>query len=142
MFVLDTNVVSEMMKAHPKAEVMAWLDEQLVETLFITTITEAEIRSGIAYLPIGRRRQALNDAAEMVFESYFSERNLPFDRRAAQVYAVIAAESKAAGYTVSHADCQIAAIARLHGGGVATRNVRDFIGFGIQVLDPWESQVT
>ena len=137
MFVLDTNVVSEMMKECPDADVLAWLDSQITETLFITAVTEAEIRTGIAILPDGQRRRLLNDAAERAFGVYFTDRILSFDSAAAQFYALIAADRKAAGRPISQADCQIAAIARSRGSAVATRNVDDFAGCGIEVLNPW-----
>ena len=141
MFVLDTNVVSEMMKEHPDADVLAWLDSQLADTLFITAVTEAEIRTGIAILPDGHRRRLLDDAAERAFEDYFNNRVLAFDSGAAQLYALIAADRRAAGRPISQADCQIAAIARSRGSAVATRNVDDYTGCGIEVLDPWSTRV-
>ena len=141
MFVLDTNVVSEMMKERPDADVLAWLDSQLAETLFITAVTEAEIRTGIAILPDGQRRRLLNAAAQHAFGTYFSSRILAFDSGAAQLYALIAADRMSAGHPISQADCQIAAIARSRGSAVATRNVDDYTGCGIEVLDPWSAGV-
>lgn len=141
MFVLDTNVVSEMMKERPDADVLAWLDSQLAETLFITAVTEAEIRTGIAILPDGQRRRLLNAAAEHAFGAYFSSRILAFDSGAAQLYALIAADRRAAGRPISQADCQIATIARSRGSAVATRNVDDYTGCGIEVHDPWSTGV-
>ena len=141
MFVLDTNVVSELMREHPNDSVLAWVDSQVAETLFITSITEAEIRTGIAILPDGQRRRLLNDAAERAFSVYFSDRILAFDSAGAQLYALIAADRRAAGRPISQADCQIAAIARSRGGAVATRNVDDYTGCGIEVFDPWSARV-
>ena len=141
MFVLDTNVVSELMREHPNDSVLAWVDSQVAETLFITSITEAEIRTGIAILPDGQRRRLLNVAAERAFSVYFSDRILAFDSEAAQLYALIAADRRAAGRPISQADCQIAAIARSRGGAVATRNVDDYTGCGIEVLDLWSARV-
>ncbi len=141
MFVLDTNVVSEMMRERPNADVLAWVDSQLAETLFITAVTEAAIRTGIAILPDGQRRRQLNAAAERAFGVYFSDRILAFDSGAAQFYALIAADRRAAGRPISQADCQIAAIARSRGSAVATRNVDDYTGCGIEVLDPWSTRV-
>ena len=97
MMVLDTNVVSELMRDHPSREVIVWLDELPTRELFVTAITEAEIRTGIAFLPEGRRRQGIADAAERVFDSLFSGRILPFDSSAARVYAEIIAARRAAG---------------------------------------------
>ena len=93
MIVLDTNVVSELMRATPEPEVLAWLDDQPTSTLFVTTITEAEILTGIAILPDGRRRRGLTGAAERAFGVFFAERILSFDSAAAHAYASIAARS-------------------------------------------------
>ena len=137
MIVLDTNVVSEFMRDHPQPEVLAWLDQQQAHTLFVTAVTEAEVRSGVALLPSGRRRRGLAAAAERAFGVLFAERILPFDSAAARAYAAIAADRRAAGRPISQADCQIAAIARSRGAGVATRDVADFAGCGVEVLNPW-----
>ena len=137
MFVLDTNVVSELMRERVDPRVRAWLDDQLTGTLFVTTITEAEILTGIALLPEGERRRGLTAAAERTFRVLFSERILPFDSAAAKAYAVIAAARRAAGHPINHADCQIAAIARSAGASVATRDSDDFQGCGIDVVNPW-----
>jgi predicted nucleic acid-binding protein len=102
MIVLDTNVVSEFMRDHPRPEVLAWLDQQLANTLFVTAVTEAEVRSGIALLPSGRRRRGLAAAAERAFGVLFAERILPFDSAAARAYAVIAADRRAAGRPKGH----------------------------------------
>ena len=137
MYVLDTNVVSELMRETPSSKVRAWLDSQLTSALFITAITEAEILTGIALLPEGERQRGLNAAAEHAFDVLFAERILPFDSDAAQAYAVIAAARRDAGRPISHADCQIAAIARSRGASVVTRDVGDFEGTGVEVLNPW-----
>ena len=139
MFVLDTNVVSELMRESPEPKVLAWLDDRLTSTLFVTAVTEAEIRTGIAVLPDGERRRGLTAAAERAFGVLFAERILPFDSYAAQAYAVIAAARRTAGYPINHADCQIAAVARSLGASVATRNVNDFEGCGIGVINPWSN---
>ena len=139
MVLLDTNVVSELMRAAPSAGVLAWMDERPSRELFITAVTEAEVRTGIAILPAGARRRGLADAAERTLEVLFAGRVLPFDRRAARAYADIAAASRAAGHPISQSDCQIAAIALSRGMAVATRNVRDFSETGVEVIDPWES---
>ena len=140
MIVLDTNVVSELMRDHPQPAVLAWLDRQPVSTLFVTAITEAEIRMGIALLPGGRRRPGLTTAAERAFGVLFAGRILPFNSAAAHAYATIMADRRAAGRPISQADCQIAAIARARGVPVATRNVADFTGCGITVVNPWENK--
>ena len=137
MFVLDTNVVSELMRERPQPEVLAWLDSQLTDKLFMTAVTEAEIRTGIAVLPEGERRHGLAVAADRAFGVFFADRILPFDSDTAQAYAVIAAERRAAGRPISQADCQIAAISRSCRASVATRNAGDFEGCGIDVINPW-----
>ena len=137
MFVLDTNVVSELMREAPASTVRAWLDAQLTSALFITAITEAEIRTGIAVLPDGERQRGLNAAAERAFGVLFAERILPFDSDAAQAYAAITVARRVAGHPISQADCQIAAIARSRGASVVTRDVDDFEGSGVEVVNPW-----
>ena len=139
MVVLDTNVMSELMRATPSAEVLVWMDELPPRELFVTAVTEAEVRTGIAILPDGARRRGLADAAERTLGGLFAGRVLPFDSGAARAYADIAAASRAAGRPVSQSDCQIAAIARSRGMAVATRNVRDFSETGVEVIDPWGS---
>ena len=137
MVILDTNVVSEFMRPRPEPVVVTWLDARRVNELFVTAVTEAEIRTGIAFLPEGRRRRDLTEAADRAFGRLFEDRVLSFDREAARAYADIAAERRKAGRPISQADCQIAAIARSMGAPVATRNVRDFRGTGVFVVDPW-----
>ena len=106
--------------------------------VYLTTITEAELRYGFAIMPEGRRREGLESALERMLHDAFARRILPFDSDAAIAYAEIADGRRAAGRPVSPADCQIAAIARSRGMAVATRNVRDFVDMGIDVIDPWE----
>ncbi len=138
MFVLDTNVVSELMKSAPRPEVLAWADSQPLGTLFSTAITEAESRVGIALVPEGRRRRELAAAAERLFEELLAGRVLPFDRRAAQAYAAIGPARRAAGRAYDTRDCEIAAIASANGAVVATRNVRDFLDCGVEITNPWD----
>lgn len=138
MIVLDTNVVSELMRPSPHPEVLAWLDDQLTSTLFVTAITEAEILTGIALLPDGRRRRALTAAAERAFGVLFDERILSFDSEAARAYAAIAASRRVLGNPISQADCEIAAIARSRGASVATRDAKGFQDCGIEVINPWQ----
>ena len=137
MVLLDTNVVSELMRDAPNAEVLVWMDNLPTRELFVTAVSEAEIRTGIAILPEGARRRGLADAAERTLSGLFAGRVLPFDSGAARAYADIAAASRAAGHPVSQSDCQIAAIARSRGMAVATRNVRDFSETGVEMIDPW-----
>ena len=137
MVILDTNMVSELMLVAPDPRVLAWMDDRPTRELFVTAVTEAEVRTGIAYLPAGRRRRYLVHAADRAFEELFEDRVLPFERKAARAYAGIAAERRTAGRPISQADCQIAAIALSLGASVATRNTRDFDGTGVAVVDPW-----
>jgi len=137
MIILDTNVLSELMRPSPSDDVVAWLSGQPQQSLFTTTVTEAEIRYGLALLPSGARRDALESAAEGLFAEDLAGRVLPFDRSAAAAYALIAADRRAAGRPIAQLDAQIAAIARSRRAGVATRNVTDFSGCGVHVLDPW-----
>ncbi|OWP36654.1 type II toxin-antitoxin system VapC family toxin [Pseudomonas nitroreducens] len=136
MILLDTNVLSELMRAKPDPAVVAWIDAQPGQDLLISSITVAEILYGIARMPKGKRRQALHDLAIAMFEEDFAGRILPFDADAAVHYAELAAESEAKGKIADMAG-QIAAIAKLHGVPVATRNVRHFESFGVALINPW-----
>ena len=137
MFVLDTNVVSELMLPHPLARVVDWVARQPSQGMYISTVSEAELRYGAEILPQGRRRERLFAEIEGMLNEDFAGRILPFDSAAAQAYAVIAAARRAAGHPVNHADCQIAAIARSAGASVATRDSDGFQGCGIDVVNPW-----
>lgn len=134
---LDTNVVSELMRKFPDSEVVAWAAGHPAEHLFFPAIAEAELRYGAAILPQGRRRDTLVSDIEKMLRAAFDNRILPFDSDAARAYASIAARRRAAGRPVKPADCQIAAIASARGMAVATRNVRDFDDMGIDLIDPW-----
>jgi len=138
MIVLDTNVVSELLRPAPAAQVEAWLSSQDGASVYFTAVGEAELRHGLAMLPAGKRRNALSKAIEGILEEDFRDRILPFDREAARAYAAIAAERRAAGRPISQFDCQVAAIARANEAAVATRNIGDFNGCGIVVIDPWQ----
>ena len=137
MFVLDTNVVSELMRNSPDPRVIAWVDDQSTSDLYVTAITEAEIRAGIAFLPTGERRRGLTAAAERAFGVLFAERILPFDSDAAREYAGIASIRRATGRPISQADCLIAATARSQGASLVTRDVSGFDGCGVDVVNPW-----
>lgn len=138
MIVLDTNVLSELLRPAPAPRVEAWLSAQDGAKVCFTTVGEAELRLGVAILPTGRRRTALAAAIEGILEEDFRDRVLSFDCAAARAYAAIAADRRAAGRPISQFDCQIAAIARANGAAVATRNVGDFEACGISVIDPWK----
>ncbi len=137
MIVLDTNVVSELLRPAPAAQVEAWLSALDGAGVYFTAVGEAELRHGVAILPAGKRRTALTKTIEGILEEDFRDRILPFDRAAASAYAAIAAKRRAAGRPISQFDCQIAAIARAHEAAVATRNTGDYEGCGIEVIDPW-----
>lgn len=137
MIVLDTNVISEMLKPAPNAFVEAWLAAQPPPSVFITAITQAEIIYGLRLLPAGKRRAALEAAILPIFTEDFEGRVLPFDPQAADAYATIAVARRQAGRPISQFDAQIAAIALSRGAAIATRNGPDFEGIGLTILDPW-----
>lgn len=137
MLILDTNVVSELMRPESDARVIAWLAARPASGLFLTTVTEAELRYGMALLPPGRRRSRLTQALENMLRDDFAQRILPFDRDAARDYARIVAHRRQIGRPIAQFDAQIAAIARARDAGVATRNQADFSDCGIEVLNPW-----
>ena len=111
MIILDTNVLSELVRPEPAKQVERWLSAQDGAKVYFTTVGEAELRHGVAILPTGKRRNALSTAMEGLLDEDFRDRILPFDRPAARAYATIAAERRAAGRPISQFDCQIAAIA-------------------------------
>ena len=137
MFLLDTNVVSELMRSEPEQAVAAWVAGHAPKNLFLSAVSEAELRYGAAILPAGRRRETLFSSIEGMLLSAFGDRVLPFDRDAARVYGDMAAARRVAGLHVEPVDCQIASIARSRGLTVATRNVGDFEGMEVELVDPW-----
>ena len=137
MIVLDTNVLSELMKAEPAESVVAWVGAQPTSSLFVTAINQAEILYGIALLPDGRRRSGFEAAAKAMFEEDFGARILAFGSDAAEAYADIAAARYRLGRPISQFDAQIAAIARSTGATLATRNTADFEGCDVPLADPW-----
>jgi len=139
VIILDTNVISEMFRPRPDPQAMAWLQRQADDTVFITSITHGELLFGIRTLPAGRRREILLAGLLRILEPRFASRVLPYDASAADAYAGIAADRRAAGRPISHFDAMIAAIARVRGAQLATRNVGDFEGCGITIVDPWHS---
>ena len=134
---LDTNVVSELLRPSPDPAVESWVAERPAAELHFSAVGEAELRYGVAILPAGQRRDALALAIEAILREDFEGRILPFDSDAAREYAAIASARRAAGRTVAPADCQIAAIARSRGMAVATCNVRDFGDIEVEVFNPW-----
>ncbi len=138
MILLDTNVVSELMRTSPDPAVEAWIAEHPVKDLFFSAIGESELRYGAAIMSAGQRRETLVSDIETMLHAAFENRILPFDSGAARAYANIAAKRRFAGRAVAPADCQIAAIARARGMAVATRNVRDFEDMGVELFNPWD----
>ncbi|HEX7758441.1 MAG TPA: type II toxin-antitoxin system VapC family toxin [Caulobacteraceae bacterium] len=138
MIVLDTNVVSELMRPVPSDAVVRWVSKQPAARLFTTTVTQAEILFGIALLSDGRRRDALAIAAEQMFAEDFLDRILPFDQAAAQAFAPIAASRRQDGRPIASFDAQIAAITLSRDAALATRNISDFEGCGLVLNNPWE----
>ena len=141
MMVLDTNVVSELMRAAPAESVMRWMADQPSASLYTTTITQAEILFGVALLPTGRRRASLLAAAEQMFEVDFAGKLLAFDSAAARAFADLASERQRKGRPAGTLDVQVAAIAQSRGAGVVTRNMTHFEGAGLTVIDPWGAVV-
>ena len=139
MIIVDTNVVSEPLKPAPNQAVLDWLDQQLPETLFLTTVCLAELLAGIEALPAGRRRTKLHRALTDQMLPLFEGRILAFDKRAAEAFGRINAGAQTAGNPISFADAAIAAIVIAHGFMLATRNERDFKGTGITLINPWKA---
>lgn len=137
LIVLDTNVVSELMRATPDPLVETWVRSVDPATIYTTAVTLAEVGFGIARLPIGRRRAQLASAAEEVFET-FADHVLPFDSTAAAHYANIVVERDRAGAPIAGFDAQIAAICRSRSSTLATRNTADFASLGLHLIDPWQ----
>lgn len=137
MIILDTNVVSEPLRPAPEPAVLAWLDQQAVETLFLSTISLAELRYGVAALPNGRRKDGLHAGMDRIV-ALFGPRVLSFDAAAADAYAVIRARARAAGKAIAATDGYIAATAAAHGFSVATRDTGPFEIAGVPVINPWQ----
>lgn len=139
MILLDTNVVSEPLRAAPEIRVIEWIDAQPLETLFLSAVTVAEIRAGVALLPGGKRRSGLHENLEKRVLPLFAGRVLPFDITCTQAYAALMAKARDAGLAIATADGYIAAIALTHGLAVATRDTRPFEAAGVAVVNPWEA---
>ena len=137
MFVIDTNVASELMRPVPNPAVAAWIAEQDAKAMYLTAVSEAELLYGVAIMPAGRRRNALEAAIREWLDLGFTQRILPFDSAAARAYAEIASGRRRAGRPIGEADCQIAAISRSRGAVLVTRNVRDFESTDVELVDPW-----
>lgn len=140
MILLDTNVLSEFMRPAPAAQVVAWLDAQAPEQVWVCAVTRAEIELGVSLLPDGQRKLGLHLAATAMFTEEFAGRCLPFDERAASRYAGLVASRTRSGRPISVEDAQIASIALVHGLTLATRNESDFESIeGLVVVNPWSA---
>ncbi|MBS0456779.1 MAG: type II toxin-antitoxin system VapC family toxin [Proteobacteria bacterium] len=140
MILLDTKVISEPLRASPSQPVVAWIDAQPLETLFLSVVTIAELRFGVARLPSGRRRNGLIEQLEHRVLPAFIGRVLNFDLAATQSYATAMAKAQAQGLAVGVADGFIAAIAAANGLSVATRDTSPFTAMGVAVVDPWAGE--
>jgi len=138
MILLDTNVISEPLKLAGDVGVLSWIDAQMIDTLFLSTITLAELRFGIAALPPGKRQDTLQTSLEQRVLTLFAGRILPFDEAASGAYATIRARARAGGVAIANADGYIAAIAQSHGLMVATRDTSPFEAAGLKVINPWD----
>ena len=139
MILLDTNVISEPQRREPNARVLEWIDAQALETLYLSAITVAELRAGIALMPAGKRRDSLHEYLEKRLLPMFANRVLPFDMACTKAYAELLAKSRAAGLAVETADAFIAAVALANGFAVATRDTSPFEAAGLNVINPWEA---
>jgi toxin FitB len=139
VILLDTNVVSEPLRAAPDARVIEWIDAQPLETLFLSAITVAELRAGVALLPAGKRRTGLNESLEKQVLPLFAGRVLAFDLACTQAYAKLMSAARAAGLAIASADGYIAAIAAANGFAVATRDTNPFKAADVAVIDPWQN---
>ncbi len=137
MILIDTNVISEPMQPAPNALVVQWIDAQAVDTLYLSAITVAELRFGIAVLPPGRRRDRLRSRLEEEVLPLFEGRVLPFDLAASEAFATLMAAARAKGEAIGKTDGFIAAIAAANGFAVATRDTSPFTAAGMIVIDPW-----
>lgn len=137
-FLLDTNVLSELMRQAPNAQVMAWLDGQAINQLHTSAVSQAEILAGIAVMPQGNRREVLAKGASLLFQQDFSGRCVVFGSEAAEQFAMVRAQRQRAGRPISTEDAQIAAIALAANLKLVTRNTKDFESIhGLQVINPW-----
>lgn len=137
MIVLDTNVVSELMRSQPSPSALGWVNAQPADQLWLCSVVVAELLYGLGRMPDGVRRRQLAEAIEaMVFDD-FAGRTLPFDLEAAAAYAQMVVQRESAGLPISMADAQIAAICNVHGATLATRNTRDFAKLGLTLINPW-----
>lgn len=137
MYVLDTNIISELIRPRPNGGVVQWVDTQPLSSLYTTAVTKAEIYYGLHILPMGKRRGDLEQALHQFFSAGLQNRILEFNSTSAMEFAMIASYRRKAGIPISNADAQIAAICSQHGFQLVTRNVSDFAECGIEVMNPF-----
>ncbi len=135
---LDTNVISEPIKANGEIRVLEWIDAQHIDTLFISTISLAELRFGVAALPDGKRKSALHERLENRVLPLFEGRILPFDMAASNAYAALRSQARTQGKAIAPTDGFIAAVASVHGLAIATRDTSPFEAAGLAVINPWQ----
>lgn len=138
MIILDTNIISELMRATPEVKVLKWIEGQKATNLAITAIGVAEIQRGILRLPKGKKRKTLHDNFLAFVEEAFIGRVFPFDERAAYLYGEIASDREKTGFNTDAVDLMIAAIAKNYNAAIATRNTKDFNDCGVKLINPWE----
>ena len=140
MILIDTNVISELWKAEPNPDVLAWMDAQAVETLYLSAVTVAELRFGVAAMPEGKRRSIYQERLEKEVLPAFTGRVLPFDLAASRAYADLMAGARLTGKAIGKADGYIAATASACGLMVASRDISPFEAAGLKFVNPWEAQ--
>ena len=140
MILIDTNVISELWRVTPDPTMLAWIDAQTIETFYLSTITVAELRFGLATMPAGKRCMIYQNRLEREVLPAFTGRILPFDLKASQAYADLMAQTKVAGKAIGKADGYIAATAVVHRLTVATRDTSPFEAAGLNVINPWKVQ--
>ena len=140
MIVIDTNVISELWRGEPSPHIIAWMDAQTVETLYLSAVMVAELRFGLATMPPGKRRTVFQDRFEAETLPLFAGRILPFDLAASQAYADLMAQARSNGQAIGMADGYIAAIALSRGFMVATRDTSPFLSAGLKVINPWDPE--
>jgi len=139
MIILDTNVVSELIRLNPNSIVLNWVNSKPIDELGITAITVSEILYGIGKLPVGKRKQILFSKAESMFEEDFNERIFPFDELAAVEYSILVLKREKLGLPISMADALIASICISENYSLATRNIKDFKNTGVRLINPWNN---
>ena len=138
MYILDTDVVSELMRPKPTHAVFDWVGSHNGRAMYLTAISEAELRFGAEVMPEGKRRRRLLSIIAIWLQGGFLNEIIPFDSDAAKAYAIIAADLKSRGLPIGEADCRIAAICQSRDATLVTRNVRHFSRTGIDIVNPWE----